>query len=184
MTRHLSVASRLNGRAYRLIALLAASVGCYSSHTTNLDDYEIFVRFKADGNLMEFTSRTDLYGVFVGSVCSARESLEIAAWEPWDTGTRLGLYLTGPKGFGTGTYSSAQGQDPRLRLLYYRAPEGGDYFADPAAAESAMITISHVDIGTISGTFFGVLKAEGHPDVVITDGEFLVRREHDLELPC
>jgi len=94
------------------------------------------------------------------------------------------MYVTGPEGFGTGTYSIALSDDPRLRLLYYRAPDGIDYVADQTVAPNAMIIISQVGTGTIVGTFSGVVSAAGRPDIVITDGEFTVRRDHDLLGAC
>ena len=59
-------------------------------------------------------------------------------------------------------------------------PEGAGYLAEPIVPEDATIMISHVGSTTIGGTFFGVVKAPGRPDVTITDGEFMVRREFDI----
>jgi hypothetical protein len=148
-----------------------------------LDDSELFFRFRADGSLVEFTTVADAYAVFVGSSCSARESLEIAAW---DAASRLSLRVTGSQGFGTGTYSIAQQvDDPRLRmLLYYRSPEGIDYFAEPVVPEDLTIVISDVGAATVAGSFWGVVRAAGYADVMITDGHFTVRREYDLQMPC
>jgi hypothetical protein len=162
--------------------LVVSLAGC-SSQTTSLDDYELFFRFRANGSLVEFTTLADVYGVFVGSACSDRESLEIVAW---DSSSRLGLRVSSHEGFGSGTYSIAQrAEDPEFRmLLYFRAPEGVDYFAEPVVPEDATIVISQVGPSTIDGTFFGVVRAAGLPDVIITDGEFSVRREHDLQVPC
>jgi hypothetical protein len=50
--------------------------------------------------------------------------------------------------------------------------------------EDATIVISHVGPSTIEGTFIGVVEAAGYPAVIITDGEFTVRRDNDLQLPC
>jgi hypothetical protein len=164
--------------------------GC-SSQTTSLDEFDLFFRFRANGALVEFTTVGNVYGVFVEAGCGEAHSLQITAWEPWDLGSRLGLHLGSmsafrPMGFGVGSYSVDQRtDDPSFRIrLYYRTPEGIDYFAEPVVPSDATLEIYRVGASTVDGAFFGVLKAEGQPDVVITDGEFSVRREHDYKPPC
>jgi hypothetical protein len=172
-------------RRHTTLALLALTVGaCYSKQTTDLDDFDLFFRFRANGTPVEYTTLADVYGLFVVVPCSGRETLEVAAWDP---STRLGLMVSSIQNpVGVGTYSVAQSvDDPSLRIsLYYRAPEGIDYMAEPVTQEDATIVVSHVGKSTIDGTFFGVLKAAGQQDVMITDGEFTVRREHDIESSC
>ncbi len=168
------------------IVLVAALAGCSSSQTTSLDDLEPSVRFSANGTLVQFTTRAESYAVLVAGHCSERVSLQVAAWEPWDTASRLGLRVSGGQDLGLGTYTNAQDlSDPPVRIhLYYRDAQGIDYFAGPVIPDDATVVISYIGPSTVEGMFFGVLKAVGHPDVIITDGEFTVRREHDLRPEC
>jgi hypothetical protein len=150
-----------------------------------LNDVESSVHFKVNGTLVQFATSAESYGVFVAGHCSERVSLQVAAWESWDTASRLGLRVSSGEDLGLGSYSIALGPDPTVRIhLYYRDAQGIDYFAGPVVPDDATVVISYIGPSTIEGTFFGVLKAVGHPDVTITDGEFTVRREHDLRPEC
>jgi hypothetical protein len=165
--------------------LLSASLsGCYATRTTDLDDDELFFRFKANGTLVEFTTLSDVYGVFIEACTGSTEALEVVGWS---SANRLGMRVSRRQtGMAEGTYSIARRlDDPTFRIrLYYRSADGIDYFAAPSVPEDVTLVISRVGSSTIDGTFFGVVKADGQPDVVITDGEFTVRREHTVKERC
>ena len=161
-----------------LLLVVALGLGC-STRTTSLDDFDLFFRFRADGTLVEYTSREDVFGVYT-LVTGSPAILNIVGF---DATTRLRLRLSSLEEIpGPGTYTIAQtASDSTFTMeLYYQSPDGTDYFAAPVVPEDATIVISSVGGLTIDGTFFGIVKAPGVPDVVITEGEFAVRRDFDI----
>lgn len=165
-----------------LILIVASSLGCYTSRTTSLDDLDLFFRFEVDGVPIEYTSSADVFGVISYSVEGGADILNVVGW---DSATRLRLRVRSlDETIGAGVYSVAQLENDSTLLvtIYYQDPEGIDYFAEPVVPEDATIEITNVGSRTIDGTFFGVVKAPDRPDIVITNGEFTVRREHDIDV--
>jgi hypothetical protein len=183
MVHGVALTAALRRRRAALALLVASLTGC-STQTTSFDDVDLFFRFRANDTLVELTTSADVYGVFVANPCTGEDTLQVAAW---NLSIRLGLNVSSIQNqVGLGTYSTAQSvDDPTLRIsLYYQAPDGIDYIAEPVTPDDVTIVISHIGGATIDGTFFGVAKAAGQPDVMITDGAFTVRREQDMEASC
>jgi hypothetical protein len=158
-----------------MLISVAALAGC-SSRSTNLDDLDLFLRYKVDGTLTEYTTLANVFGAYS---LGFEASLNVVAW---DATSRLRLRVSSEEAIpGVGTHSVAQvANDSTFTIsIYYQASDGTDYFAEPIVPEDATIVISSVGSSTIDGTFLGVVKAPGRPDVMITEGEFSVRREFD-----
>ena len=135
------------------------------------------MRFRADGTLVEYTALANVLGMYT-EYCGAT-SLSVVAW---DLASGLGLRVASAAGSpGPGTWSIAyRDNDPTFRMsIYYQDSRGTGYIARPVVPEDASITISQVTSNSIAGTFFGLVKASGLPDVTITHGEFSVRLEPD-----
>jgi hypothetical protein len=170
----------LTGRRARsaVLLLVTASTAC-SSQTTDLDGFDLFFRYEVNGTLVEYTTLRDVFGVFTFEDRGA----DILSIVGWDANSTLGLRVWSYRGTpGVGTHSIAQmANDSTFGIdIYYQDPDGIDHYAEPVVPEDATIVITHIGGSTIDGTFFGVVKAAGRPDVMITNGEFTVRRELDL----
>jgi hypothetical protein len=182
----LDTADLARGRGLRrsalgLVALVVSLTGCHATRTTDLDDLDLFLRFRVDGTLVEYTSWESVFAVFT-SYYTGTEVMNVVAWDS-TSGLRLRM-SSGQAPNELGTYSIAhQVNDPTFRIsIFYQDPGGIEYVASPVVPEDATIVISHVGPTTVGGTFFGIVKAADRPDVVITDGEFMVRTERDVEI--
>lgn len=172
---------RLGRSALWLILLVPSSTGCYSSRTTGLDDFDLFLRFSVNGTVVEYPAIGNVFGVFTNYCLGGPKVINVVAWDS-TSGLRLRMSSGRQASNPLGTYSIAHVEDdPTFRLsMYYQDPEGTEYLANPVVPEDATIVISQVGPRTMSGTFFGVVKAPDRADVLITDGEFVVRREFDI----
>ena len=161
--------------ALRLTLLVTPLAGCRSERITSWDDLDPFLTFRVDGRLVEYRSLGELFGQYIHSSESGRVALSIVGW---DATTGLHLSVSSVQAYpGLGSYTPGlQATDSTFRMgIYYQHPEGIGYLT----REDGTVVISHVGPTSIGGTFFGVLKSEGRPDLMITDGEFMVRREHE-----
>ena len=165
-----------------LILSVSFLAACWSERITSWDDLDPFLRFRMDGTLVEYRSLGELFGLHTHFIRSGRVALSIVGWDS-TTGVHLNLSsvqaLPGP-----GTYTADQrATDPTFRMgIYYRHPEGVGYVTRRPVPDDATILITHFGPTAIGGSFFGVLRAEGRPNLVITDGEFMVRRELDRSI--
>jgi hypothetical protein len=177
-----SLDRRLRRASAPCVVLLASSVaGCWSERITSLDGLDLFVRFRADGALVEYTAPGNAFGWYTDSCTAGGSTLRVVAW---DATTGLGLRLSSRQGSpGPGTWSIAQRErDSTFGLtMVFVDGAGNGYRAQPVVPEDATIMISHVGSTAIAGTFFGRVKALDGVEVTITDGEFVVRREHDID---
>jgi len=170
--------SRLRARSRVGPLLLLAATGC-SSRSTNLDDFDFFFRFETNGTLVEYTTLQDVFGVYTFE----NRGANILSIVGWDSSTSLGLRMWSYRAVpGVGTHSVAQMvNDSTFGIdIYFQDQDGTDYYAEPVAPEDATVVITHIGSSTIDGTFFGVVRAPGRPDINITNGEFTVRREFDI----
>jgi hypothetical protein len=161
--------------ALLLILLGSCLSACYREITTSWDDLDPFLRFRVDGALVEYRSLGELFGQYTHTVRESRDALSIVGW---DASTGLHLSVSSVSAYpGLGTYTiGEQATDSTFRMgLYYQHPDGIGYLT----REDATIVFSHIGPSSIGGSFFGVLESTGRPDLMITDGEFMVRREHD-----
>jgi hypothetical protein len=173
---------RRSASAAWVVVLVSSLTGCWSERITSWDGLDSFVRFRADGTLVEYTALGNVFAWYTDSCTSGTTTLRLVAW---DASTGFGLRVSSAQGSpGPGTWSIAQRErDPTFGLtLVYVDAAGTGYRARPVVPEDATIMISHVGSTSISGTFFGLVKAQDGADVTITDGEFMVRREHDMEV--
>ena len=158
-----------------LLLLVSPLGGCWSERITSWDDLDAFLSFRVDGGLVEYRSLGELFGQYIHSSESGRVALSVVGW---DATTGLHLSVSSVQAYpGLGTYTADhRATDSTFRMgIYYQHPEGIGYLTH----EDGTIVISHIGPTAIGGTFFGVLKSEGRPDIMITDGEFMVRREHE-----
>lgn len=154
----------LHGMVFLCLTIL--SVSCDESS----DGY--VMRFKADGNLQEFSASgaqtatftldDDQYiGLIVGSQGSHTMVLKVYDTEPITEGVYRQFE---PKGNAfTGS------------LIAYRDNSGTEY-TQGAVTPDIRVRITEITSTSVSGTFGGTLKADGKPDLAITEGEFLVKR--------
>ncbi len=178
MLRRSSWAALPPPSALALILAAAFWTGC-STRTTNLDDYDFFFRYEANGTPIEYTSLQDVFGVFTFEDGGA----DILSIVGWDATTSLGLWVWSYQQTpGVGTHSVAEmANDSTFGIdIFYQHSDGLDYYAEPVVPEDATIVITQIGGSTIDGTFFGVVKAPDRTDIVITNGEFTVRREFDI----
>jgi len=143
---------------------------CGSS--TEPSETELFLRFNANGSLVEFTNAASLFAAFTST--SGQSNLVITGYDAV-SGTNLQIYDNGP--VGTGTYSGygVVGNVLVGTLMAYEDPSGTEYVTNPGSAD-VTITVSEITDTRVRGTFSGTLEASGEPDLVVTAGSFVVQR--------
>ncbi len=159
---------------FTLVTLL---LGSCKNEDEIKNDYQI--SFKANGVLEEFVVEDDVAGSFYEDVTATQYGLRF-------TGTKQNftIYLDvyDLKAITESTYSGykttpAVGQKPTIiegaKIAYN---DGDTYTVHKTDIKNADVTISISEISktSVRGSFSGTLKANGKPDMVITEGKYFV----------
>jgi hypothetical protein len=153
--------------------LLVAACSSHSSSPTGPSGSgQYYLRFNANGSQVSFTSQPTLLVAFAqsgtqynalitGYTASANASLTVFNGSAINTGTFSGYNIVGSALVGA-------------TIAYQDA--SGTLYSSGTAATDAVITITDKTSTTFKGTFSGRLKAVGKTDIVVTSGEFFVKR--------
>lgn len=164
----------IHGRVFSLLVAASLFASCGgSNNSTGPSSNELYYKFKANGTLIEFTNAASLWATF--NTTSGQNTLIISGF---DANSNSNLQVYRDQEITTGTYSGFAAGNGALNgvLIGYQDASGVDYVDDGTTAADATITITSITSTRVSGTFFGILKSSGHPDVTVTEGQFVVQR--------
>lgn len=155
-----------------LILMLILAVSCAK------DDEipgEYYMRFKANGNSVEYTYQLGLIASF--SQSENQYVGTISGMNDASSNFSLLLYDNVPI-----TESVYSGYDVSVGgtvgvLFAHKEKESGAVFSSGVTADyDARVTLTEITETGVKGTFSGIVKATGHPDINISDGSFFVKR--------
>jgi hypothetical protein len=157
-----------------LIFTISAGIfaSCKDDETETSGGY--YVRFNANGQKVEFKVQgatvaafgqaTNIYNaVFTGYDASSNVILQVFDKKEITTSTYSGYTLSGASFIGA--------------LISYQ-DDSGTLFRQEVLNPVTSVTISEITSETVKGTFSGIVKASGKPNISITQGEFYVWRSN------
>lgn len=161
-------------RAPFLLLLLGATLvaACDSGGTDDPDAGEYFVRFSAGETPISFTRQGSIVGTFAQS-----GNQHNAIFTGYDETTGIHLQIYDREAVTEQTYSGYGFEtDAVVGVLigYYNAD--GSYASGASPTEETRVVVSEITETSVRGTFQGTVKADGLPDLALTEGEFFVQR--------
>ncbi len=155
-----------------LIVMMIFVAGCAKDDET---PGEYYIRFKANGNSVEYTYQL---GLTAGFAQSGNQYVgTINGMDDASSNFSLLLYNNAPI-----TESTYSGYDVSVEgtvgvLFIYKEKESGVVFISGVTDDyDTRVTLSEITETGVKGTFSGVVKATGHPDITISDGSFFVKK--------
>lgn len=166
-------------KTVKLILILVVFVsGAFLFESCSKDEAdagEYYMRFKANGNFVEYTYQL---GLTAGFAQSGNQYVgTISGMDDASSNFSLLLYNLAP--ISETTYSGyAVSVDGTVGVLFaHKEKESGAVFSSGVTADyDARVTLSEITETGVKGTFSGIVKASGHSDMNITEGEFYVKR--------
>lgn len=154
--------------------LLAAGLipGCGGSDSTGPDGDGLYLRFKINGTQVSYTDQSSLY-----YSASQAGGQHIAVITGFDATTNANVQVYSGSAIGEDTYSgySVVGTALTGALIGYENASGVVYSTGGGQIQ-VTVTISHLDATRARGTFSGLMRSAGQPDLQVTEGEFHVQR--------
>lgn len=133
---------------------------------------EYFIRFKANGTQVDFAVQGSLTAAFgqAGSQFNA-------VFSGGDATSNISLQVFDNKAIAEANYTGygIVGSSVVGALIGY-SDKTGTLYTQGAVGSNATITVTELAATTVRGTFGGIVKATGKPDILITQGEFFVWR--------
>jgi hypothetical protein len=158
------------------ILILSLFIGLFVSCQNDDEESggEYYVRFIANGKKVEFS----VQGATIAAFAQAGNTYN-AVFTSYNTSSNIGLQVYDNKEITKGTYIgyTLSGTSFIGALIHYKDDSGILYTQDALNAVTS-ITISEITSSAVRGTFSGVLKSSGKPDLSITQGEFFVLRSN------
>lgn len=136
---------------------------------------EFYLRFKANGTLVEYTNQLALSAGFAQN--GNQHVGTISGWNNSSSNFSILLYNLAP--ISETTYSGySVSADGTVGVLFaHKEKVSGAVFGSGVTPDyDAMATLSQLTETSVKGTFSGTIRAAGHPDIGITEGEFFVKR--------
>jgi hypothetical protein len=155
-----------------LFVLGSLAAGCGSS-TGPTGNNGHFLRFDANGSQVNFTAEASLIAAFAhagnefNALMTGYDATSNASLQVFD-----GAAVTTKR---YGGYDIVGGALVGV-LITYQPSQGVVYSSIATATSDAVITITDMTATEVKGTFSGTLQANGHPDIVVTNGEFSLNR--------
>lgn len=145
-------------------------VSCKDDETETSGEY--YVRFNANGQKIEFK----VQGATVAAFGQAA-NIYNAVFTGYDASSNLILQVFDKKEITTSSYSgyTLSGASFIGSLISYQ-DASGTVFRQDVSNPVTTVTISEITSETVRGTFSGIVKTSGKPDISITQGEFYVWR--------
>lgn len=166
-------------RIFVVAALLGALLaGCDSGGDSDDDSDEngYFLRFDANGSRVSFTQRGALWATFAQSGTQHN-----AVFTGYNAQSNMGLQIYSTAPIEEGTYTGYQFSGNAIVgiLIYYQDPNGITYTSGINPPATTRITVEEITSRSVRGTFEGRLTEPGHPDMIITNGVFVVERANE-----
>ncbi len=161
--------SGLTGKPISVVIFVLFMISACSKD--EVDDGNYRVKFKANGTPVEFNSQPTLTASFGQS-----GNQHVAVFTGYDVESNISIQVHDGKAIEAKNYSGyvSTGSGFSGALIAYKDKAGTVY--TQGVPGNASITVSEITATEVRGTFSGTLKATGKADVVITDGEFFVKR--------
>ena len=153
------------------VALAAVSLSGCKKDDDNGDGGQYYMRFKANGTTVEFKVQASLVAAF-----GHAENVYNAVFTGYDAESNISIQVHDGKAIEEKNYSGyiLSGSAFVGALIAYKDKAGTVY--TQGVPGNASITVSEITATEVRGTFSGTLKATGKDDVIITEGEFFVKR--------
>ncbi|WP_372948886.1 hypothetical protein [Mariniphaga sp.] len=136
---------------------------------------EFYMRFKANGTLVEYTNQLGLSAGFAQS--GNQYVATISGWNDASSNFSLLLYNNAPITESTFSGYSVSVDGTVGVLLAHKEKDSGAVFSSGVTADyDARVTLSEITETGVKGTFSGLIKATGQSDISITEGTFFVKR--------
>ena len=155
---------------WSFVLIIFAFQACKKDNNGNSN--ELFMRFKANGVLVEYNDPTTLYAILTQG--GAQHTGSFTGYDPISTMT-LQVYdsmAISVKAY-TGFY--IVGSVLLGALMSYGDANGVTYSQD-TNNNDIVINVSEVTATNVKGTFSGTLVEPGYPNIAMTQGEFNVQR--------
>lgn len=163
-------------RFFLVLTLLVTSMTFIVSCTKDEETPgEYYLRFEANGKLVEYTNQLGLTAGFAQS--NNQHVGTISGWN--DASSNFSVLLYDLEPITESTYSGyvASVNGVVGVLFAHKEKETGVVFSSGVDAEfDATTTITEITETGVKGTFNGKVKAANHPDISITNGSFFVKR--------
>lgn len=158
--------------ASTLLLVAGMVAGCGGSDSTGPDGDGLYLRFKLNGTQVSYTNPSTLYITMSNS-----GGQYLAVITGYDATTNANVQVYSGSAIGEETYSgySVVGTALTGALIGYENASGVVYSTGGGQIQVS-VTISHLDATRARGTFTGLLRSAGQPDLQVTDGEFHVQR--------
>jgi hypothetical protein len=151
------------------------NIFAFSACSNDDNDQIYYIRFSANGNLIEYTNQLVLIagfgqatGIYTGTVNGAN-----------DLSSNIGLQIYNNNPIVEGIYSGYGIIDNSVVgvIIGYTEKDSGVLFSSGGGPNvDATIEISEITPTSLRGTFNGTLLAAGRSNINITNGSFFVRR--------
>ena len=150
------------------LCLTILSGSCSSDETS--DGY--VMRFKANSTQQEFAAGGGQTATF-----TLDDNQHIGLIVGSDGSRTMALKVYDTEAIAVAVYRQFEPKDDAFTgsLIAYQDESGTEY-TQGAVIPDIHVRITEITSTSVSGTFGGTLKADGKPDLSITEGEFLVRR--------
>lgn len=161
-----------------ILTLLVFVSGVFFTQSCSKDEDdagEYYMRFKANGTLVEYTNQL---GLSAGFAQSGNQHVgTVSGWNDASSNFSLLLYDVEPIAEKTYSGYSASVNGVVGVLFAHKEKETGVNFSSGVDAEfNASTIITEITDAAVRGTFNGKVKAAGQTDISITEGEFYVKR--------
>jgi hypothetical protein len=150
-------------------------IGTLILSCSNDETDSYYIRFRANGELVEFTNQLILTAGFgnTGDLYSGT----ISGANDVDSNIGLQIYNNAPILEDTYSGYGFSGNAVVGVIIGYKEKSSGVLFSSGGGTNvDATVVISEITETTVKGTFQGRLLANGQPDIIVTDGSYFVRR--------
>ena len=155
--------------ACRLLLLAWTFAACFSCSDEQLPDY--FMRFRQDGVEVVYDDPATLSAAFTFS-----DQQYIGVFTGFNSTSTMVLKVYDDQAISEKVYREfgPVGAAFAGSLITYQ--NGTNTYTQGALVPDVRIRVTEVSDEYVRGSFAGTLKSDGQPDIVITYGEFFVRR--------
>lgn len=153
-----------------LLVVCLSIAGCDSSDP---EPSPFFVRFNAGGSQVQFNAVNTVWGAFGNA-----ESQHTGVFSAFTESSNISIQVYDRSPIVEATYSGYSVDQGALigMLITYQNPAGVLFSSGATPSADSRVVITQITSSAVRGTFQGTVRASGHPDLVLTAGEFHVQR--------